>query len=83
VAQQDRLLNLHLAGNVDEELFGHKQRALRDRLASIKLQLNAVDHPHGDMSELAVKVFELSQTSRQQGLRPMTPRKVESSKSSC
>ena len=34
----------------------------RDRLASIKLQLDAVDRSHDEMAELAVKAFELSQT---------------------
>ena len=38
---------------------------LRDRLASIKLQLDAVDRSHDETAELASKVFELSQTLRQ------------------
>ena len=41
---------------------------LRDRLASIKLQLDAVDRSHDEMAELAVKAFELSQTLRAQWL---------------
>ncbi len=68
VAQQDRLLNLHLAGTIDDEVFAGKHTELRDRLASIKLQLDAVDRSHDEMSELAVKAFELSQTLRQQWL---------------
>ena len=41
---------------------------LRDRLASIKLQLDAVDRSHDEMADLAVKAFELSQTLRTQWL---------------
>jgi site-specific DNA recombinase len=68
VAQQDRLLNLHLAGDIDQPTFAHKQMELRDRLASIKLQLDTVDRSHDEMADLAVKAFELSQTLRAQWL---------------
>jgi hypothetical protein len=37
---------------------------LRDRLASIKLRLDAVDRSHDEMADLAIKAFELSQTLR-------------------
>jgi LPS O-antigen subunit length determinant protein (WzzB/FepE family) len=68
VAQQDRLLNLHLAGGIDQKTFADKQSELRDRLASIKLQLDVVDRAHDEMADLAVKAFELSQTLREQWL---------------
>ncbi|MBA3313513.1 MAG: recombinase family protein [Planctomycetota bacterium] len=68
VQQQDRLLNLRIADNIDEQTFAHKQTELRDRLASIKLQLDVVDRSHDEMSELASKVFELSQTLHQKWL---------------
>ena len=68
VAQQDRLLNLHLAGDIDQLTFADKQTELRDRLASIKLQLDTVDRSHDEMADLAVKAFELSQTLRTQWL---------------
>src|SRR5690606_17155689 len=41
---------------------------LRDRLASIKLQLDVLDRSHDETAELAVKVFELSQTLKEQWL---------------
>ena len=41
---------------------------MRDRLASIKLQLDVLDRSHDETAELAAKVFELSQTLRQQWL---------------
>ncbi|MGD9645990.1 MAG: recombinase family protein [Pirellulales bacterium] len=62
VNQQDRLLNLRLSEDIDQETFAKKQTELRDRLASIKLQLDVVDRSHDEMSDLAAKVFELSQT---------------------
>ena len=68
VAQQDRLLNLRLADDIDQETFARKSTEIRDRLASIKLQIDALDRSHDETAELASKVFELSQTLRQQWL---------------
>ena len=41
---------------------------MRDRLASIKLQLDVLDRSHDETADLAAKVFELSQTLKQQWL---------------
>jgi DNA invertase Pin-like site-specific DNA recombinase len=68
VAQQDRLLNLRIDDQIDQDTFASKQTELRDRLASIKLQLDALDRCHDETAEIAVKVFELSQSLRQQWL---------------
>src|SRR5690606_37515134 len=68
VARQDRLLNLHLTGTIEDELFARTHTDLRARLASIKLQLDAVDRSHDETADLAVKAFELSQTLREQWL---------------
>jgi site-specific DNA recombinase len=68
VDQQDRLLNLRLADDIDQDTFARKSTEIRDRLASIKLQLDALDRSHDETAELASKVFELSQTLRQQWL---------------
>ncbi len=68
VQQQDRLLNLRLADDIDQETFARKSTEIRDRLASIKLQLDALDRSHDETAELASKVFELSQTLRSQWL---------------
>ena len=62
VAQQDRLLNLRLGEEVDQDTFARKHTELRDRLASIKLQLDVLDRSHDETAELAARVFELSQT---------------------
>jgi len=68
VQQQDRLLNMRLADDIDQETFARKHTEMRDRLASIKLQLDVLDRSHDETAELASKVFELSQTLRQQWL---------------
>ncbi|MEZ6100628.1 MAG: hypothetical protein R3E01_16795 [Pirellulaceae bacterium] len=68
VQQQDRLLNLRLADDIDQETYARKGTELRDRLASIKLQLDALDRSHDELADLASKVFELSQTLREKWL---------------
>ncbi len=65
-AQQDRLLNMRLDDHLDQDAFARKDTELRDRLSSIKLQLDVLDRSHDETAELAVKVFELSQTLREQ-----------------
>lgn len=75
VQQQDRLLNMRLSEDIDQETFARKHTEMRDRLASIKLQLDAVDRSHDETAELATKVFELSQTLRQQWLTADYPEK--------
>ena len=62
------MLNLRLADDIDQEVFARKSTEIRDRLASIKLQIDALDRSHDETAELASKVFELSQTLRQQWL---------------
>jgi hypothetical protein len=66
--QQDRLLNMRLADQVDEDTFAAKHTELRDRTASIKPQIDVLDRSRDETAELAVKVFELSHTLRQQWL---------------
>ncbi len=68
VQQQYRLLNMRLSEDIDQETFARKHTELRDRLASIKLQLDVVDRCYDETAELASKVFELSQTLRNQWL---------------
>ncbi|TXT23935.1 MAG: resolvase [Planctomycetota bacterium] len=68
VEQQDRLLNLRLSEDIDQAIFARKSTEFRDRLAAIKLQLDAVDRSHDETAELATKVFELSQTLRERWL---------------
>ena len=68
VGQQDRLLNLRLAEDFDQETFARKHTEMRDKLASIKLRLDVLGRSHDETAALAAKVFELSQTLREQWL---------------
>jgi site-specific DNA recombinase len=68
VQQQDRLLNMRRADDIDQETFARKSTELCVRVSAIKLQLDAVDRTHDETAELATKVFELSQTPRQKWL---------------
>jgi site-specific DNA recombinase len=67
-AQQDRLLNLRIDGQIDDNTFAQKNTELRDRLASIMLQLEALNRSRDENAELALRVFELSQTLSQKWL---------------
>jgi hypothetical protein len=53
--QQDRLLNMRLSDDIDQELFAKKHTELRDRLVSIKLQIDVLDRSHDETAELATK----------------------------
>jgi len=64
-----------LSEDIDQESFAHKHTEPRDRLASIKLQLDPVDRSHDETAELAARVFELLQTIRQQWLTADYPEK--------
>ena len=59
---------MRLAEEIDEATFARKHTEMRDRLASIKLQLDVLDRSHDETADLAAKVFELSQTLKQQWL---------------
>ena len=62
------MLNLRIDDQIDEEALGRKQTDLRDRAASIKLQLDVVDRSHDETAESALNVFELFQALRDQWL---------------
>jgi hypothetical protein len=62
------LANLYMRRFVLGWTFARKSTELRDRLATIKLQLDVVDRSHDENADLAVKVFGLSQTLREQWL---------------
>ena len=68
VNQQNRLVDMRINREIDADIFAGKQTELRDRIASLKLQLDIVDRSHDEMCDLAVKVFELSQALRQKWL---------------
>gem|GEM_PF-3442677 len=51
---------MRLSDDIDQELFATKHTQLRDRLASIKLQLDVLDRSHYETAELAANVFTLA-----------------------
>ena len=59
--QQDRLLNLRLADEIDADAFAAKRRELRDREAVLKLRAEVADRSHAETADLAARAFELSQ----------------------
>jgi site-specific DNA recombinase len=60
--QQDRLLNLRLLEEIDQEGFAAKNTELRDRIARLSLDLEACGESKAVQNELAQKLFELSQS---------------------
>lgn len=60
--QQDRLLNLRLMDEIDKMTYAAKNTELRDRIAELSLQLDVDDRSRAEKGELALKMFELSQT---------------------
>jgi replicative superfamily II helicase len=77
--QQARLLNLHLAGMVDETMYGAKNTELRDLVARLTLQLEATDRRKDENADLAIKAFELSQDIPGKCLRLDPPKNAASS----
>ncbi len=66
--QQERLLNVHLSGAVNEQTFATKNIELRDRIAKLTLQMEATDRRKDEKGDLALRVFELSQRLREKWL---------------
>ncbi|MGB1123678.1 MAG: recombinase zinc beta ribbon domain-containing protein [Phycisphaeraceae bacterium] len=66
--QQNRLLNLRLMEEIDKNTFAEKNTELRDRIAQLSLQLEADDRNRAEQGEVALKVFELSQTLKDKWL---------------
>jgi DNA invertase Pin-like site-specific DNA recombinase len=60
--QQDRLLNLRLLEEIDSDTFASKQTELRDKEAELQLKIDVQTRSHAEVSDLAIKVFELSQS---------------------
>lgn len=63
--QEDRLLNMRLQGEIDQERYGQKSQELRDRTSLLKDQLQSAGDSQDQLGDLALKVFELSQTLKE------------------
>lgn len=59
--QQDRLLNMRLLAEIEGDTFTEKSTEIRDRIAALKLLVDAADRQLDEKSDLAIKAFELSQ----------------------
>jgi site-specific DNA recombinase len=68
IEQQDRLLNLRIEGEIEQEAFLQKQLQFRDRAAKLKLDLESLDRCHDEVAETASRVFELSQSLKDKWL---------------
>ncbi len=66
--QQDRLVNLRLADEIDADTYARKGTELRDRVAGLELQLQACSRSRDECAELAIKTFELSQSLKEKWL---------------
>lgn len=67
--QQDRLLNLRLHEEIEQETFASKNTELRDRISQISIQLEACDRSRSERADISVKVFELSQVLQDKWLK--------------
>jgi site-specific DNA recombinase len=73
--QQERLLNLHLSGTIDEAAFSLKNAELRDRIGALTLELQSTDRQRDERADLALRVFELSQSLHRKWLTADNPEK--------
>ena len=73
--QQDRLLNLRLADEIDEQTFAAKNTELRDRIAQAEQQVQSYGADISQRGQIAEKAFELSQTLRQKWVASDGPKK--------
>jgi len=62
--RQQRLVDMRLEEEIDEETFAGKRLDIADHISDLKLNLEALDRGRDEMTDLALKVFELLQTLR-------------------
>jgi site-specific DNA recombinase len=60
--QKERLLNLRLLDEIESDTFAAKQAELRTKETRLQAQLEGKGRQQSEQADLAVKVFELSQT---------------------
>ncbi len=65
---RDRLLNLRIMEEITADTYAAKDTELRDRLANLELQLQARSRSRDEHGDLAIKVFELSQSLKDKWL---------------
>ena len=60
--QRDQLLNLRLLEEIEADTYAAKDMELRDRAATLTLQVEALSRGHDEDGDIAIKAFELSQS---------------------
>jgi hypothetical protein len=63
--QQEKLLNMRLADEIDGEVFSRKSVEPRDRAARLVLKIEGNNRQGNEYEDVAVKTFELSQSLRE------------------
>lgn len=66
--REQRLIDMRLDEEIDEATFAEKRVDIADRVAELKVNLEALDRSREEMTDLALKVFELSHTLREKWL---------------
>ncbi|MBA3775267.1 MAG: recombinase family protein, partial [Betaproteobacteria bacterium] len=59
--QEDELLNLRLLDEIEQTTYRSKSQELRDRVATVTVQLEGIDRSRDEKADAALRVFELSQ----------------------
>jgi site-specific DNA recombinase len=62
------LLGLRLVDEIDAGTFTGKNTELKDRINRLRIEIDACDRGRDEVTELAVKAFELSQRLRERWL---------------
>jgi surfactin synthase thioesterase subunit len=55
--QKDRLLNLRILDEIEADTNAEKSTKLRDRIATITLQIEALNRAHDENADIAIKAF--------------------------
>ena len=67
--QQERLLNLHLSGGIDETAFSTKNVELRDRISTLTFELQSSDRRKDEKVDATSGVFELRKVFRERWVK--------------
>ncbi len=73
--QRDRLLNLRLVDEINEQTFADKDTDLRDRQDRLELEIKAHGRQQSENADIALKVFELSQQLKDKWVSAEIPEK--------
>jgi len=71
----NRLLELYLAGDIDRQAHRTKQAELQEQRDAVALQMEAIGRQGDEQTDIAIKVFELSQHLKEKWLTAEIPEK--------